>query len=162
MFKTFHKSREYPLIRDEYGRSARQQAFELFIGGYRPSQIFKEGLIPVSIKTLLRYFEDWKKQKHRVSRLLIRRIMKMSLGPTYENVRLGRIPHLKFGGINLVLKKPLLAMLEGKSVYQLSNNGGNVDLKAKNVIYCQHSVNKGHKLSLKEHFLAELGHSRRN
>ena len=75
MFQIFHKSREYPIIRDEYGRSARRQAFDLFIEGYRPSQIFKENLIPVSMKTLLRYFEDWKKQKHRTSRSVFRKIM---------------------------------------------------------------------------------------
>ncbi len=41
------KRRDYPIKRDEYGRSARQQAFDLFTEGYRPSQIFKEGLVPV-------------------------------------------------------------------------------------------------------------------
>ena len=70
------KRRDYPIKRDEYGRSARQQAFDLFTEGYRPSQIFKEGLVPVSMKTLLRYFEDWKKKKHRASRSILRKIMK--------------------------------------------------------------------------------------
>ena len=70
------KRRDYPIKRDEYGRSARRQAFAFFSEGYRPSQVFKESLIPVSMKTLLRYFEDWKKQKHRMSRSILRRIMK--------------------------------------------------------------------------------------
>ncbi len=70
------KRRDYPIKRDEYGRSARQQAFALFTEGYRPSQIFKEGLVPLSMKTLLRYFEDWKKKKHRASRSILRKIMK--------------------------------------------------------------------------------------
>ena len=70
------KRRDYPIKRNEYGRSARQQAFALFTEGYRPSQIFKEGLVPVSMKTLLRYFEDWKKKKHRASRSILRKIMK--------------------------------------------------------------------------------------
>ena len=56
------KSRKYPIIRDEYGRSARQQAFSLFHDRYRPSEIFKQQLIPVPITTLYRYYEDWKKQ----------------------------------------------------------------------------------------------------
>jgi len=70
------KRRDYPIKRDEYGRSARRQAFDLFTEGYRPSQISKEDLVPVSVKTLFRYFEDWKKQKHRASRSLLRNLMK--------------------------------------------------------------------------------------
>ena len=76
MLQIFYKSRKYPIIRDEYGRSARRQAFELFTEGYRPSQIFKENLIPVSVKTLFRYYEDWKKQKHRTSLPLIKKWLK--------------------------------------------------------------------------------------
>ena len=60
------RSRKYPIKYDEYGRSARQRAFELFTEGYRPSQIFKEKLIPVRINTLFRYFEDWKKQGKKI------------------------------------------------------------------------------------------------
>lgn len=70
------KSRRYPIIRDEYGRSARQQAFDYFAEGYRPAQIFKQELIPVPIETLFRYYEDWKKQKHRVSRSILRKYLK--------------------------------------------------------------------------------------
>ena len=72
------KSRKYPIKYDEYGRSARQQAFELFGEGYRPAQIFKECLVPVSMKTLIRYFEDWKKQKHQVSLSTFKKYMKES------------------------------------------------------------------------------------
>jgi len=72
------KRRDYPIKRDEYGRSARRQAFDLFTERYRPSQISKEGLIPISMKTLLRYFEDWKKKKHRASRSILRKIMKIN------------------------------------------------------------------------------------
>ena len=72
------KSRKYTIIRDEYGRSARQQAFDYFAEGYRPAQIFKQGLIPVPIETLFRYFEDWKKQKHRTSLSIIKKYMKES------------------------------------------------------------------------------------
>lgn len=78
MFRIFHKSRKYPIIRDEYGRSTRRQAFDLFNEGYRPSQIFKENLIPVSMKTLFRYFEDWKKRKHKVSYSTLKRYLKGS------------------------------------------------------------------------------------
>ena len=70
------KSRKYPIKYDEYGRSARQQAFELFGEGYRPAQICEENLIPVPIKTLFRYFEDWKKQKHRTSLSILKKYMK--------------------------------------------------------------------------------------
>ncbi len=70
------KRRDYPIRRDEYGRSLRRQAFDLFAEGYRPSQIFKQNLISASMKTLLRYFEDWKKQKHRASRSTLRKIMR--------------------------------------------------------------------------------------
>ena len=66
MLKIFHKSRKYPIVRDESGRSARRQAFDLFTEDYRPSQISKEGLVPISIKTLFRYFEDWKKQGKKI------------------------------------------------------------------------------------------------
>ena len=76
MFQIFHKSRDYPIKRDEYGRSLRHQAFEFFSEGYRPSQIFKENLIAASMKTLLRYFEDWKKQKHRCSRSTLKKYMR--------------------------------------------------------------------------------------
>ena len=70
------KRRDYPIKRDENGRSLRQQAFELFSEGYRPAQIFKGNLVAASMKTLLRYFEDWKKQKHRTSLSLIKKWLK--------------------------------------------------------------------------------------
>ena len=70
------KRREDPITRDEYGRSARRQAFDLFCKGYRPAQIFKENLVPVPQNTLFRYFEDWKKQKNRISRSILRKIMR--------------------------------------------------------------------------------------
>ncbi len=76
MFRIFHKSRKYPMKYDEYGCSARQQAFTLFTEEYRPAQIFKEGLVPVSMKTLLRYFEDWKKKKHRPSLSTLKKMIK--------------------------------------------------------------------------------------
>ena len=70
------KRRDYPIKRDENGRSLRQQAFELFNEGHRPAQISKESLIAASKKTLFRYFEDWKKQKHRMSRSILKKYMK--------------------------------------------------------------------------------------
>ena len=60
------KSRKYPIKRDEYGRSKRQQAFSYFKKGYRPAQIHKEELIQLSEKTLFRYFEDWKKERPQI------------------------------------------------------------------------------------------------
>ncbi len=88
MVRIFHKQREYPIIRDEDGRSARRRAFALFTEGYRPSQVSREGLVPVSMKTLLRYFEDWKKQKHRASRSVFRKIMRGNPGSTEKYVQM--------------------------------------------------------------------------
>jgi len=45
---------------DEYGRSARQRCFDHFDRGKRPAEV--RCLVPeVKEKTILRYFEDWKK-----------------------------------------------------------------------------------------------------
>ena len=70
------KRRDYPIQRDENGRSLRQQSFEFFNEGYRPAQVFKQNLVAASMKTLLRYFEDWKKQKHQVPHSILRKYMK--------------------------------------------------------------------------------------
>ena len=58
------RKRKYPIKRDEKGGSARQRAFELFGAGERPSQVCK--IIPISLRTACRYFEDFKKLHHRV------------------------------------------------------------------------------------------------
>jgi len=76
VFNRFRRGRKYPIIRDEYGRSARQQAFDLYYEDYRPSQIFKEKLIPVPMNTLTRYYEDWKKQSRIASRSTLKKYMK--------------------------------------------------------------------------------------
>ena len=70
MVRIFHKRREYPIIRD------------------RPSQISKENLIPVLINTLFRYYEDWKKQKHRIPRSLFKKIMMGSPDSTEKYVQM--------------------------------------------------------------------------
>ena len=56
------KWRKYPIIRDEQGRSLRRQAFELFDNKLRPSEIYKRQLVPAKWKTLLRYYEDWRRK----------------------------------------------------------------------------------------------------
>ena len=71
-----NKSRKYPIKYDEYGQSARRQAFALFDQGYRPAQVFKLKLVSVKLNTLYRYFEDWKKQKHKVNRATFRKYMR--------------------------------------------------------------------------------------
>lgn len=76
MPRWFHKGRKYPIKYDELGRSARQQAFALFRKEYRPSQIFKEKLIPVPMKTLTRYFEDYKKGAGLISRSDFKKFLK--------------------------------------------------------------------------------------
>ena len=70
------KSRDYPIQRDEFGRSMRKQAFELFDEGYRPAQVFKQSLVAAPMKTLLRYFESWKKQKHKIPHAELKRYLK--------------------------------------------------------------------------------------
>ncbi len=50
------KRRDYPIQRDEYGRSLRQQAFEFFNEGYRPAQIFKNNLVKQYFFVLKHYF----------------------------------------------------------------------------------------------------------
>ncbi|MFC2018668.1 hypothetical protein ACFLU4_01760 [Chloroflexota bacterium] len=88
MLKIFHKSRKYPITRDQYGRSARRQSFDLFTQGYRPAQISKENLVTASMKTLLRYFEDWKKQEHRSPRSILRKLIKNDPEFTHEYVQI--------------------------------------------------------------------------
>lgn len=70
------KSRKYPIKYDEYGRSARQQAFELFDQKYRPAQIYREELLPVKRNTLYRYFEVWKKERYKVSHATFKKFMR--------------------------------------------------------------------------------------
>ena len=70
------KWRRYPIKRDERDRSLRQQAFELFDKKLRPSEICKQQLLPARLKTLLRYYEDWKKKGDHVSYRITRRVMK--------------------------------------------------------------------------------------
>ena len=53
------KSRKYPIKRDEYGASARQQAFEAFGYGKRPAEVAP--MVGISLRTACRYFADWKK-----------------------------------------------------------------------------------------------------
>lgn len=73
------KSRKYPIKRDEYGRSARQRAFELFKEGKRPAQIYKPELIPgIKKNTLYRYYEDWKKLEGGPSYATLKKLMKVS------------------------------------------------------------------------------------
>ena len=64
----------FPIKRNENGRSARQRAFDLFSEGYRPAQVCK--MLPISLRTACRYFEDHKKSRHRVSYSAIRKWMK--------------------------------------------------------------------------------------
>ena len=72
----FWKKREYPIKRDENGRSLRSQAFYFFDKGCRPSQIYKDQLVVTSKNNLYRYFEDWKKKKGLDDARMLRQIMK--------------------------------------------------------------------------------------
>jgi len=53
------KSRKYPVKRDQYGRSARQRAFDAFDRGMRPAEVSQR--VGISPRTACRYFADWKK-----------------------------------------------------------------------------------------------------
>jgi hypothetical protein len=70
------KWRKYPIKRDEKGLSLRQQAFELFDKGHRPAEICKQQLVTASPKTLLRYYEDWKKTGGHASSRILQRVRK--------------------------------------------------------------------------------------
>jgi hypothetical protein len=72
----FKKSRKYPIKRNEFGESARQQAFTLFLNGFRPAQIFKDKMVPVKKTTLFRYHSDWKKEQQVPSYSVIRKLRK--------------------------------------------------------------------------------------
>lgn len=54
------KSRKYQIKRDEYGRSARQRAFDDFDDGKRPAKVAL--MVGISFRTACRYFADWKRQ----------------------------------------------------------------------------------------------------
>lgn len=58
--KVEKKSRKYPIKRDQYGKSARQRAFEYFNKGKRPAKVAH--LADISLRTACRYHADWKKQ----------------------------------------------------------------------------------------------------
>ena len=70
------RRRRYPLKKDENGRSARQRAFDLFGKGQRPAQVSK--IIPISLRTTVRYYEDFKKIRHKVPYSTIRKWIKES------------------------------------------------------------------------------------
>lgn len=70
------KWRRYPIRWDDRGRSLRRQAFQLFNQKLRPSQIYKQQLLQAKPKTLLRYYEDWKKKGDHSSYRIIRKVMK--------------------------------------------------------------------------------------
>ena len=59
LFKLRKRSRKYPIKRDEYGRSARQRAFQAFHDGKRPGEVAR--MVGVSPRTVYRYYADWKK-----------------------------------------------------------------------------------------------------
>ena len=70
------RRRKHPIKRSGGGLSARQRAFDLFSEGYRPAQVCK--MLPISLRTACRYYEDFKKLHHRVPYSTIRKWMKES------------------------------------------------------------------------------------
>ena len=67
------RRRRYPIRRDRSGRSLRQQAFELFDAGSRPSDIYNGELVQASPRTLFRYYEDWKRENNRPSPSMLKK-----------------------------------------------------------------------------------------
>ena len=70
----FKRSRKFPIQRDEFGKSLRQRAFEAFDEEKRPMKVSRE--LHANPKTVLRYFEAWKKRKQRLSYSTLRRHMR--------------------------------------------------------------------------------------
>ena len=57
--KLWRKGRKYPIKRDEFGRTARCRAFELFENGKRPAEVAY--LVGIPKSTGFSYFQAWKK-----------------------------------------------------------------------------------------------------
>ena len=76
LYLRLFRRRRHPIKRDENGRSARQRAFDLFGKGQRPAQVSK--IIPISLRTACRYFEDFKKLHHKLPYSTIRKLMRES------------------------------------------------------------------------------------
>jgi hypothetical protein len=53
------RSRRYPIQRDRYGRSLRQNCFEAFDSGKRPAEVIKE--LKVNPYTVFTYFRQWRR-----------------------------------------------------------------------------------------------------
>ena len=70
------RSRKYPIKRDSYGSSARQQAFDAFDQGKRPAEVAT--IVPISKRTADRYFAYWKNlpknldRKYRVGKAILK------------------------------------------------------------------------------------------
>ena len=63
----FHRGRKYPIQRDQDGLTIRQACFEEFKDGYRPAEVAREQ--GFKVKTVLRYFQDWKKEKPNINEI---------------------------------------------------------------------------------------------
>jgi hypothetical protein len=57
--KIWRRHREYPIVKNEYGKSKRKQSFELFDDGLKPPQVIES--VDISLATARRYYADWKK-----------------------------------------------------------------------------------------------------
>lgn len=60
MLNIFKKKRQYPIIKDDRGRSIRARCFGLFNKGKRPMEISRE--LGAKPRTVLTYFAQWKKE----------------------------------------------------------------------------------------------------
>lgn len=60
MSKIWRRTRKYPIIKDEFGRSKRKQAFKLYDEGLKPPEVIES--FDISLNTARRYYYDWKRQ----------------------------------------------------------------------------------------------------
>ena len=123
----FRKRRRYPIRRDKTGRSMRQQAFELFEQGSRPSDIYKQKLVPASPRTLFRYYEDWKYENNHPSDSAIKKIVSQDPILTQDFID-GLSQQLRMPVAEVVARaRPPWGMLQLFGEYLFGNPPGVVD-----------------------------------
>jgi len=129
------KHRKYPIKRDESGLSLRQQAFALFDQEYRPVQIYKQQLVLANLKTLLRYYEDWKKKGNRVSYRITKKAMKENPDITEQMIKsLSKHLEMPVEEVIMRIQKPwgLLQALRGEwPDYRLEREKSDVESRLK-------------------------------
>lgn len=60
IWNLFGGKRQYPILRDESGRTLRQRAFALFDNGHKYREVTT--MLPITLKTARRYYFAWKRE----------------------------------------------------------------------------------------------------